>query len=350
MALELEVFETLVLAALQARAAISDCASALADLDCLSALALLAVERKHVRPHVDDSTSFVIRDGRHPVVEAALAKQGASRFMANDCDLGSTEPALWLLTGPNMAGKSTFLRQNALIVVMAQMGAFVPASAAHIGCVDRLFSRVGAADDLARGRSTFMVEMVETAAILNQATPRSLVILDEIGRGTATFDGLSIAWASLEYLHGVNRCRALFATHYHELTSLAESLDRLVCMTMAIKEWQGEIIFLHQVQQGSANRSYGIEAARLAGLPASVVARAQQVLQKLESQRDGTSPATLLTDLPLFRNTAPPKPPPLVKVDQLRLKLQNIVPDNLSPRESHELLYALKLLADKEEP
>ena len=280
------------------------------------------------------------------MVEAALAKNAESRFMANDCDLGIDDPALWLLTGPNMAGKSTFLRQNAIIVVMAQMGAFVPAASAHIGYVDRLFSRVGAADDLARGRSTFMVEMVETAAILNQATARSLVILDEIGRGTATFDGLSIAWATLEYLHSVNRCRALFATHYHELTSLAQSLDRLVCMTMAVREWKGDIVFLHQVQQGAANRSYGIQAARLAGLPASVIARAQDVLTKLENQRDGATPSQLLSDLPLFRSV--PSPAPAPRIDSLREKLAAIAPDNLSPREAHDLLYALKGLADKE--
>ena len=348
LAIELEIFESLIVAVIEARHLISNCAAGLADLDCLSALATLAREQKHVRPLVDDSTTFQIKNGRHPVVEAALAKNAESRFMANDCDLGLTDPALWLLTGPNMAGKSTFLRQNALMVVMAQMGAFVPATSAHIGCVDRLFSRVGAADDLARGRSTFMVEMVETAAILNQATPRSLVILDEIGRGTATFDGLSIAWACLEYLHAINHCRALFATHYHELTSLAQTLDRLVCMTMAVKEWKGDIIFLHQVQQGSAHRSYGIQAARLAGLPAQVIARAQEVLQKLESQRDGTSPPELLADLPLFRAAPPPTLAP--KTDHLRQHLLGIAPDTLSPREALDMLYALKALADKSAP
>ena len=347
LAIELEIFEALVTATVAHSASISACAAGLADLDCLTSLAQLASDERHVRPLVDGSKAFQIVEGRHPVVEAALARNGDSRFMANDCDLGVDDPALWLLTGPNMAGKSTFLRQNAIMVVMAQMGAFVPATSAHIGCVDRLFSRVGAADDLARGRSTFMVEMVETAAILNQATARSLVILDEIGRGTATFDGLSIAWATLEYLHGVNHCRALFATHYHELTSLATSLDRLVCMTMTVREWKGEIIFLHQVQKGSANRSYGIHAARLAGLPAVVIARAQDVLAKLESQRDGTSPSELLSDLPLFRVT--PAPAPVARRDVLREKLAGISPDNLSPREAHDLLYALKGLADKED-
>ena len=219
---------------------------------------------------------------------------------------------LWLLTGPNMAGKSTFLRQNALIAILAQAGSFVPAERAHIGVVDRLFSRVGAADDLARGRSTFMVEMVETAAILNQATPRSLVILDEIGRGTATFDGLSIAWAVVEHLHEVNRCRALFATHFHELTALAAKLDHLVCRTMRVKEWQGDVVFLHEVAEGAADRSYGVHVARLAGLPEAVLARAEEVLHRLE-QGEAKSTADLAEDLPLFAaavGRARPKPPP----------------------------------------
>jgi DNA mismatch repair protein MutS len=297
-----------------------------------------------VRPLIDDSASFVVKDGRHPVVEKALAREGASRFIANDCNLGESETALWLLTGPNMAGKSTFLRQNALIVVMAQMGAFVPATSAHIGVVDRLYSRVGAADDLARGRSTFMVEMVETAAILNQATAKSLVILDEIGRGTATFDGLSIAWAALEYLHGVNQCRALFATHYHELTSLQASLSRLKCMTMAVKEWKNDIIFLHQVEEGAADRSYGIQAARLAGLPHSVIERAQAVLAQLEKHRDEGTRPDLLADLPLF-NAIPREAAPPPKADGLRARLKNLEPDNVSPREAHDLLYELKRLA-----
>ena len=321
-------------------------AASLAELDCLAGLAELAREKNHVRPIVDDSLTFVVKEGRHPVVEDALAKAGETRFMANDCTLSDGHTEIWLLTGPNMAGKSTFLRQNALIVIMAQMGAFVPASFAHIGVVDRLFSRVGAADDLARGRSTFMVEMVETAAILNQATERSLVILDEIGRGTATYDGLSIAWAALEHLHDVNRPRALFATHYHELTSLTERLERLKAMTMAVKEWNGDIIFLHQVMEGSANRSYGIEAAKRAGLPAAVIARAQEVLAKLESHRDGGQVGDLLADLPLFRSTPPP---PVQRTDPLRDTLRNIEPDQLSPREALEQLYALKRLLDDKE-
>ncbi len=248
---------------------------------------------------------------------------------------------LWLVTGPNMAGKSTFLRQNALIVILAQMGSFVPAAAAHIGVVDRLFSRVGAADDLARGRSTFMVEMVETAAILNQATDRSLVILDEIGRGTATFDGLSIAWATLEHLHEVNRCRALFATHYHELTALAARLPALAPHTMRVKEWQHEIVFLHEMAPGAADRSYGIHVAKLAGLPAAVVARAEEVLETLEQGEQAGALARLADDLPLFsatvKQTAPEKGP-----SDLERALAAINPDELSPKEALELLYKLR--------
>ena len=269
-------------------------------------LAALAVERDYVRPEVDNSLAFAITGGRHPVVEQALAADGGP-FVANDCDLSppeaaATKPAgrIWLITGPNMAGKSTFLRQNALIAVLAQMGSFVPAKSAHIGVVDRLFSRVGAADDLARGHSTFMVEMVETAAILNQAHERALVILDEIGRGTATFDGLSIAWATIEHLHENNRCRALFATHFHEMTALAAKLPRLHNATMRVKEWQGDVVFLHEVVAGAADRSYGIQVAKLAGLPPSVIERAKVVLAQIEAE-DRTSPARrLIDDLPLF--------------------------------------------------
>jgi DNA mismatch repair protein MutS len=344
LAIEMDLFEGFCQQVVEARADISSCAAALADLDCLSSLAHLARTQNHVRPVVDDGIGFIIKEGRHPVVEAALAKAGASRFIANDCHLGDADTALWLLTGPNMAGKSTFLRQNALIVVMAQMGAYVPASSAHIGVVDRLYSRVGAADDLARGRSTFMVEMVETAAILNQATPKSLVILDEIGRGTATFDGLSIAWAALEYLHEHNQSRALFATHYHELTSLQKSLSRLKCMTMAVKEWQGEIKFMHHVEEGAADRSYGIQAAKLAGLPQLVIARAQEVLAQLEEHRDQGSKPDLFADLPLFSVTPKAAPAP----DHLRARMAALQPDNLSPREAHDMLYELKRLAQED--
>jgi DNA mismatch repair protein MutS len=294
-----------------------------------------------VRPRVDGSTRFTIRAGRHPVVEAALQDAASGSFVANDCEISGEAKRLCLLTGPNMAGKSTYLRQNALIVILAQMGSFVPAAEAHFGAVDRLFSRVGAADDLARGRSTFMVEMVETAAILNQATERSFVILDEIGRGTATFDGLSIAWATLEHLHGVNKCRALFATHYHELTQLAAKLPHLANATMKVKEWQDEIIFLHEVVSGVADRSYGIHVARLAGLPPAVIHRAEKVLEKLEREgAKGPSPA-LVDDLPLFQ-IAPPRPQP--KESAVEKKLAALVPDELSPREALALVYELKSL------
>jgi DNA mismatch repair protein MutS len=283
---------------------------------------------------------FEISGGRHPVVEEALKKSGERAFSANDSDLSEDHKRLWLLTGPNMAGKSTYLRQNALIAIMAQMGSYVPATAAHIGVLDRLYSRVGAADDLARGRSTFMVEMIETAAILNQATSRSLVILDEIGRGTATYDGLSIAWATLEHLHDVNQCRGLFATHYHELTSLAQTLKQLHCATMKVREWNGDIVFLHEVVAGTAERSYGIQAARLAGLPAAVIHRATEVLHRLEQGKGQSKTGSLLAELPLF--AAIPKPPPEAKPDLLRQKLREIAPDELSPREALSLLYDLK--------
>jgi DNA mismatch repair protein MutS len=329
---------------------IKECAEALGRIDVASALAHLAAERDYARPQVDDSHDFVIAGGRHPVVEQALARDGTP-FVANDCDLSPPPKAeseseilagrIWLITGPNMAGKSTFLRQNALIAILAQMGSFVPAKSAHIGVVDRLFSRVGAADDLARGRSTFMVEMVETAAILNQAGARSLVILDEIGRGTATFDGLSIAWATVEHLHDVNKCRALFATHFHELTALAARLDRLHNATVRVKEWQGDVVFLHEVIPGSADHSYGIQVAKLAGLPASVIERAKLVLAKLE-QEDRAAPKGF-EDLPLF--AAPYKPSQQLQDDPLELVLAAVAalnPDELSPREAMEALYMLK--------
>ncbi|MFD0936312.1 DNA mismatch repair protein MutS, partial [Methylobacterium trifolii] len=274
LALESAVFEDLAARILAQAEAVAGIAEALAGLDVAGSHASLAVELDWRRPEVDESLSFAIAGGRHPVVEAALRRAGEP-FIANDCDLsGEGRGRIRLITGPNMGGKSTFLRQNALIVVLAQMGAFVPAASARIGRVDRLFSRVGAADDLARGQSTFMVEMVETAAILNQATRRSLVILDEIGRGTATFDGLSIAWACLEHLHEANACRALFATHFHELTALGQRLPRLDNATLKVAEHRNQVIFLHEVVPGVAERSYGLQVARLAGLPAGVVARA----------------------------------------------------------------------------
>jgi DNA mismatch repair protein MutS len=304
-------------------------------------LAELAVQRNWIAPKVDDSLLFDVTAGRHPVVEAALMAEQNGRFIANDCalDASATEAArLKLLTGPNMAGKSTYLRQNALIAILAQMGSFVPAEKAHIGLIDRVFSRVGAADDLARGRSTFMVEMVETAAILNQAGPRALVILDEIGRGTATFDGLSIAWAAVEYLHDGAGCRTLFATHYHELTGLAERLDGLANASMMVREHQGQLVFLHEVGRGAADRSYGIHVAQLAGLPAQVVERARTVLALLEENRAATQTAPALEGLPLFS----PQPIDKPETDALREALETLEPDRLSPREALDWLYRLK--------
>ena len=355
-ALELALFADLVTEVNARAREIAEAASAMAALDVASALAQLAVDHRYVRPQVDDSPAFAVTGGRHPVVEAALKADGAQAFVANDCTLidGESGPGrLWLITGPNMAGKSTFLRQNALIAVLAQMGSFVPAQAAHIGIIDRLFSRVGAADDLARGRSTFMVEMVETAAILHQATARSFVILDEIGRGTATFDGLSIAWATLEHLHDINRCRALFATHYHELTALTARLPALSPHSMRVKEWQGDVIFLHEVVQGAADRSYGIHVARLAGLPPAVVARAETVLATLERGEQAGHASQVLhelaEDLPLFAAAKPASAsgtssaPGLTPAEAAALgALRQLAPDSLSAKAALDELYRLK--------
>ena len=345
--LELDIFERLCAQAVAAGDDLRSAAHAFALLDVTASLARLAVDENYTRPVVDNSLKFSIEGGRHPVVEQALKRDGQP-FIANACDLspGPTQSSgqIWLITGPNMAGKSTFLRQNALIALMAQIGSFVPAKLAHIGIVDRLFSRVGAADDLARGRSTFMVEMVETAAILNQASERALVILDEIGRGTSTFDGLSIAWASIEHLHESNRCRSLFATHYHELTALSANLPRLFNATVRVKEWQGDVVFLHEVLPGSADRSYGIQVAKLAGLPAAVVTRAKSVLAKLEAQDRNTTTRALIDDLPLFAvpSRAASEPQPPSEADQLVEALNALHPDEMSPREALDALYALK--------
>ena len=348
LALEHEIFTALVDQVLQSAPAIDLTAQAIARLDVASATAELAISEDYVRPAVDDSMAFVIEAGRHPVVEKALNKAGDGPFVANDSRLemddDNQSSPLWLLTGPNMAGKSTFLRQNAVIAVLAQAGLFVPAARVHIGIVDRLFSRVGAADDLARGRSTFMVEMVETAAILHQAGPRALVILDEIGRGTSTFDGLSIAWAVVEYLHEVNACRGLFATHYHELTELAERLAGLKCFTMRVKEWQGDVVFLHEVGTGTADRSYGIHVGQLAGLPGNVVARAEEILKKLESSPQNHA-GGLANDLPLFAvnvQAQPNTPKQDSRVDQ---EIDKINPDSLTPLQALEILYKLKGLS-----
>jgi DNA mismatch repair protein MutS len=342
LALENEIFGELVERVLSSAGPISLAADALAGLDVAASLATLAEEERQVRPEVDDSLSFHIVGGRHPVVEKALRQADSSPFVANDCDL-APDDRLWLITGPNMAGKSTFLRQNALIAVLAQMGAFVPATSAHVGVVDRLFSRVGASDDLAHGRSTFMVEMVETAAILNQAGPKSLVILDEIGRGTATYDGLSIAWAAVENLHNINQSRALFATHYHELTALKETLEAVSLRSMKVREWKGEVVFLHEVASGAADRSYGIQVAKLAGLPKAVIGRARQVLDHLENSDKGDKAQGLIQDLPLFQS-APTNSTAHMDAapSEVEEKLAAINPDELSPKEALEILYALK--------
>ncbi|PIE10944.1 MAG: DNA mismatch repair protein MutS [Rhodobacterales bacterium] len=336
-ALEIEkrLYSALQRRILDEAATLSVVARTLAGFDLSAALAELAEAENWTRPRVDDSRAFAVEGGRHPVVEAALRRENAP-FVANDCNL--TDAPIWLLTGPNMAGKSTFLRQNALIAVLAQMGSFVPANAAHIGVVTQLFSRVGASDDLARGRSTFMVEMVETAAILNQADDRSLVILDEIGRGTATYDGLSIAWATMENLANVNRCRALFATHYHEMTQLSDTLPGVANATVTVREWEGEVIFLHEVRRGTADRSYGVQVARLAGLPDAVVERARVVLDALEKgEREGGRKA-MVDDLPLFSAAPPPAP----KESAVEARLREVEPDSLTPRAALDLVYALK--------
>ena len=363
LALELELFAELAAAVLAAGEAIGLASEAMAALDVAAANGEMAVTGRFCRPVVDDSRAFHIEGGRHPVVEASLAARNEGTFIANDCRLGGEaggdagggmedEARIWLVTGPNMAGKSTFLRQNALIAILAQMGSHVPAARARMGAVDRLFSRVGAADDLARGRSTFMVEMVEAAAILNQASPRSLVILDEIGRGTATYDGLSIAWAAVEHLHAVNGCRALFATHYHELTALSGKLDGLANVTMRVKEWQGDVVFLHEVAPGAADRSYGIQVARLAGLPASVIGRAEVVLAGLEDGEDlgKDGAARLADDLPLFAATRPTSASSRSAKEPSAVEkaLADILPDSLSPREALDLIYQLKAAADQD--
>ena len=346
--LELERFDVLRSLVLDAIDPLRASAQAIAVIDLSAGLGDLAAREEWVRPLVDDSLAFEIECGRHPVVEAALKASSAGSFVANDCDLspppGASNGAIWLLTGPNMGGKSTFLRQNALIAVLAQIGAFVPATRAHIGVVDRLFSRVGASDDLAEGRSTFMVEMVETAAILNQAGPRTLVVLDEIGRGTSTYDGLSIAFSAIEHLHEVNRSRALFATHFHEMTALSARLSRLKNATLRVKEWEGEVVFLHEVKAGVADRSYGIQVAKLAGLPPAVVERARSVLKQLEKGQRGERRTALLDDLPLFAALKPEPEAAPPAADPVAEALAGIDPDALTPREALEALYRLKAL------
>jgi DNA mismatch repair protein MutS len=345
-ALEIEkrLYEILKRTILDSAALITQTARGLAEIDLATSLAQLARAQDWCKPTVDTSRAFNIIAGRHPVVEKALRDQSGQPFIANDCDLSATDTSnIWLLTGPNMAGKSTFLRQNALIALLAQMGSYVPATSAHIGMISQLFSRVGASDDLARGRSTFMVEMVETAAILNQADDHALVILDEIGRGTATYDGLSIAWATLEHLHDVNQSRALFATHYHEMTALSGKLVGVDNATVAVKEFDGDVVFLHEVKKGAADRSYGVQVAKLAGLPDAVIARARVVLEALEKgeREGGATQKTMIDDLPLFASTPPPVPVKVEASPALDL-LGDILPDELSPKQALDLIYKLK--------
>lgn len=348
LAIEIGIFDALREHILAHTTELQKLADALAELDVVTGLAQLAMEENYCRPKIDASQAFKIEKGRHPVVEMMLARQGDTAFVANDCDLSpqgdQQNGALWLITGPNMGGKSTFLRQNALIAIMAQMGSFVPASAAHIGAIDRVFSRVGAADDIAHGRSTFMVEMVETAAILNRATASSLVVLDEIGRGTATFDGLSIAWAAVEALHENTGCRALFATHYHELTALSDRLERVTNHTMKVREWRGDVVFLHEVSNGTADRSYGIQVAKLAGLPAHVVERAQEVLDILE-KREANDVAEGVAQLPLFAERKTTPKPQLN--DELQMRVEKINPDELTPKMAIDLMYELKKISQQ---
>ncbi len=340
--IEKQIFNELSALIIQNFEKISAAAEALAVIDITNSLATLARDEEWCRPKIDSSKAFAIQGGRHVVVESSLKNNGNS-FIPNDCEL--SEGSIWLVTGPNMAGKSTFLRQNALIAILAQMGCFVPATSAHIGIVSQLFSRVGASDDLARGRSTFMVEMVETAAILNQADDRALVILDEVGRGTATYDGLAIAWSTLEYLHEVNKSRSLFATHYHEMTVLADKLTRVINATVSVKEWNNEVIFLHEVRQGAADRSYGLQVAKLAGLPIEVLERAKVILNELEARdaEKGTEGKLLAKDLPLFSQSLTQKPVTQVNYNsELSNKIRSIYPDEISPNEALQILYDLK--------
>lgn len=344
-AIESKHLAFLVESTLEKRDSIAACADTLARIDVSTGLADCAVQKNWTRPEVDDSLSFDIIQGRHPVVENALAKSG-ERFVANDTNL-DPDNRLWLVTGPNMGGKSTFLRQNALLAVLAQSGSFVPADHARIGLVDHLFSRVGASDNLARGRSTFMVEMVETAAILSQATNRSFVILDEVGRGTSTYDGLAIAWAVVEAVHDINACRCLFATHYHELTQLTSRLPTLSLHHVRAKEWQGDLILLHEMANGAADRSYGIEVARLAGLPPIVLKRASEVLTQLENSSSKNSDFSAdFSDLPLFG--MPSYQPVLSEHDPLYGAVLELDADALTPRQALDVIYRLKELAAKD--
>lgn len=340
LAIELELYDELIKFIKASSDDIVKTSQAFAEIDVAVGLASLAVEYDYCRPELNDSKDFYIKMGRHPVVEQSLRRTNGEDFVANDCELNDAKGNLWVLTGPNMAGKSTYLRQNAIIAIMAQMGSYVPAQSAKIGIINKIFSRVGAADDLARGQSTFMVEMVETAAILNKADENSFVILDEIGRGTATFDGLAIAWAVVEYLHAVNRCRTIFATHYHELTSLYGKLEHLSLHCMRVKEFNNEVVFMHEVTDGAADRSYGIHVAQLAGLPAKVTKRAGIILRNIENQNKGLSANEIANQLPLF-SYIKEQPRTMSAIEEA---IKNLNPDDYSPREALAELYELKKL------
>ncbi|HYD89628.1 MAG TPA: DNA mismatch repair protein MutS [Vitreimonas sp.] len=344
LARELTLFKDFAARAAANETAIRAAAEALAVLDVSAALAEWAEEAQATRPEIDDTTALLAEAARHPVVEAGVRREGQG-FTPNDARLdadGKSGPRLMVVTGPNMAGKSTYLRQLALLAVLAQSGSFVPARKLRLGVVDRVFARVGASDDLARGRSTFMTEMVETAAILNQASARALVVLDEIGRGTATFDGLAIAWAVAEHLHEANRCRAVFATHYHELTRLAEKLEAGANAHLRAKEWKGDLVFLHQVAPGPADRSYGIQVAKLAGLPRSAVERARTVLARLEAT-GGAARVEIVDELPLFATVIAE-----TALSPLEAALGEINPDNLTPKQALDALYRLKTLKSED--
>lgn len=345
--IELQIFDELMNYALAHADMISNTARRIAELDVASALAELAAEHGFARPIVDESLDFEVIDGRHPVVESVMKDEGRGAFIGNTCILNHENDRIWLLTGPNMAGKSTFMRQNALIVIMAQAGSFVPAKSAKIGIVNKMFSRVGASDDLAHGRSTFMVEMVETASILNRADERSFVILDEIGRGTATFDGLSIAWAVVEQLAEVNKCRTIFATHYHELTKLNNRLKGLTLHCIRIKEFNGDVVFMHEVIEGAADRSYGIHVAKLAGLPTLTVKRAEQVLKLLEEEKHHKALTAVEDELPLFEVLREKEHESEKTENPVLAELRNLDVDSLSPREALDKLYTLKNKAEK---
>jgi DNA mismatch repair protein MutS len=344
LAREQTLFKDFASRAAACEAEIRAAAAALAALDVAAALAHWADEADATRPEIDESTALLAEGARHPVVEAGVRRDGQG-FTPNDVRLdaeGRSGPRLLVVTGPNMAGKSTYLRQIALLAVLAQAGAYVPARRLRLGIVDRVFARVGASDDLARGRSTFMTEMVETAAILHQAGPRALVVLDEIGRGTATFDGLAIAWAVAEHLHEANKCRVVFATHYHELTRLAEKLDAGANAHLRAKEWKGDLVFLHEVAPGAADRSYGIQVAKRAGLPKSAVERARAVLARLEAN-GGATRVEFADDLPLFAQVMSETAP-----SALEAALSDIDPDALTPKQALEALYRLKTVQKSE--